>query len=322
MISSFVFSDGKVVATDLEIDALRLVRSDKGLFLWVDLSDPTPGEIKDVLETLFAFHPLAIEDCVTPTDVPKLEDYDDYIFLVMHAVDFTRIEKFNTTELDLFLGRNFVVTFRRAELKAVDSVLDRCRKSTGIFAKAPDRIAHYVLDAIIDLYQPVADEFREELEEIEEQLLSPDQADLIPVLLETRGELSHLRRIIAPQRDVVNRLALGESDLVRPVMLPYFRDLRDNLVRINERAITYSDQLLIVFDLFLSKSGLQANDGIKVLTALTAITLPAMVIGTWFGMNFNNMPELQTRFGYLVVLIATVAISGGMWWWCKKRRWI
>ena len=322
MISSFVFSDGKVVATDLEIDALRLVRSDKGLFLWVDLSDPTPGEIKDVLETLFAFHPLAIEDCVTPTDVPKLEDYDDYIFLVMHAVDFTRIEKFNTTELDLFLGRNFVVTFRRAELKAVDSVLDRCRKSTGVFAKAPDRIAHYVLDAIIDLYQPVADEFREELEEIEEQLLSPDQADLIPVLLETRGELSHLRRIIAPQRDVVNRLALGESDLVRPVMLPYFRDLRDNLVRINERAITYSDQLLIVFDLFLSKSGLQANDGIKVLTALTAITLPAMVIGTWFGMNFNNMPELQTRFGYLVVLIATVAISGGMWWWCKKRRWI
>ena len=322
MISSFVFSDGKVVGTDLEIDALRLVRSDKGLFLWVDLSDPTPEEIKDVLETLFAFHPLAIEDCVTPTDVPKLEDYDDYIFLVMHAVDFTRTEKFNTTELDLFLGRNFVVTFRRAELKAVDSVLDRCRKSTGIFAKAPDRIAHYVLDAIIDLYQPVADEFREELEEIEEQLLSPDQADLIPVLLETRGELSHLRRIIAPQRDVVNRLALGESDLVRPVMLPYFRDLRDNLVRINERAITYSDQLLIVFDLFLSKSGFQANDGIKVLTALTAITLPAMVIGTWFGMNFNHMPELQTRFGYLIVLLATVAISGAMWWWCKKRRWI
>ncbi len=322
MISSFVFSDGKVVGTDLELDALRLVRSDKGLFMWVDLSDPKPEEIKDVLETLFAFHPLAIEDCVTPTDVPKVEDYDDYLFLVMHAVDFTRTEKFNTTELDMFLGRNFVVTFRRAELKAVDGVLDRCRRATGIFAKAPDRIAHYVLDAIIDLYQPVADEFREELEDIEGELLSPEQKDLIPTLLETREELSHLRRIIAPQRDVINRLALGEYDLIRPVMLPYFRDLRDNLVRINERAITFSDQLLIVFDLFLSKSGFQANEGIKVLTALTAITLPAMVIGTWFGMNFRNMPGLHTQFGYPLVLLATLAISAGMWWWCKKRRWI
>ncbi|WP_221030607.1 magnesium/cobalt transporter CorA [Actomonas aquatica] len=322
MISSFVFSDGKVVGTDLELDALRLVRADKGLFLWVDLSDPTPEEIRDVLETLFAFHPLAIEDCVTPTDVPKLEDYDDYLFIVMHAVDFTRTEKFNTTELDLFLGKNFVVTFRRAELKAVDGVLDRCRKTTAPFAKAPDRIAHYVLDAIIDLYQPVTDEFREELEDIEAELLSPEQKDLIPTLLETREELAHLRRIIAPQRDVINRLALGESDLIRPVMLPYFRDLKDNLVRINERAITFSDQLLIAFDLFLSKSGFQANEGIKVLTALTAITLPAMVIGTWFGMNFNHMPELHTAAGYPVVLLLTLAVSGTMWWWCKKRRWI
>src|SRR5690606_1229033 len=114
-------------------------------------------------------------------------------------------EKFTTTELDLFLGRNFIVTFRRAELRAVDTVMDRCRKSTGRFARAPDRIAYHVLDAIIDLYQPVTDEFREELEEIEEKLLSPEQEDLIPSLLETRGELSHLRRIIAPQRDVINR---------------------------------------------------------------------------------------------------------------------
>ena len=104
--------------------------------------------------------------------------------------------------------------------------------------------------------------------------------------------------------------------------LPYFRDLRDNLVRINERAITFSDQLLIVFDLFLSKSGFQANEGIKVLTALTAITLPAMVIGTWFGMNFRHMPELHTRFGYPLILLATLTISAAMWWWCKKRRWI
>ncbi len=322
MIRSFVFSDGKQVGADLDIDALRLVRADKGLFMWLDLCDPTDDEIRNVLEGIFAFHPLAIEDCVTPSSLPKVEDYEDYLFLVMHAVEFNKDDKFITHELDLFLGRNFVVTFHREPMKPVDQLLARCARASGVVAKGPDQLAYLVLDGIVDLYQPVIDDFRDELESLEERLLSPDQEDLIPSLLETRMELSELRSLVRPQRDVINRLAHGESRLIRPVMLPYFRDLRDNLVRTDERATGFSDQLLISFDLFLSKSGFQANEGIKVLTALTAITLPAMVIGTWFGMNFHHMPELHTAYGYPVVLGLTVIISGLMWWWCKKRRWI
>ena len=102
MIRSFIFSDGKLVGQDLELEALRLVRADKGLLLWVDLDNPTPEEIKAILETTFQFHPLAIEDCVAPSSLPKVEDYEDYLFIVTHAVDFTRTEKFNTTELDFF----------------------------------------------------------------------------------------------------------------------------------------------------------------------------------------------------------------------------
>ena len=105
MIRSFIFSDGRLVGQDLEIEALRLVRADKGLLLWVDLDNPTPEEIKATLEGVFEFHPLAIEDCVQPNSLPKVEDYEDYLFIVTHAVDFTRTEKFNTTELDLFLAR-------------------------------------------------------------------------------------------------------------------------------------------------------------------------------------------------------------------------
>jgi magnesium transporter len=111
MIHSFIFSEGKLVGRDLEVEALRLVRADKGLVLWVDLENPTDEEIKLVLSEVFQFHPLAIEDCITPSALPKLEDYDDYLFLVMHAVDFTRTEKFNTTELDFFLGKDYLVTF-------------------------------------------------------------------------------------------------------------------------------------------------------------------------------------------------------------------
>ena len=322
MIQSFVFSEGRLVGSDLELEALRLVRADRGLMLWVDLCDPTEEEIKAVLEGVFSFHPLAIEDCVNPSSLPKVEDYEDYLFIVMHAVDFTRTEKFNTTELDLFLGRDYLVTFHRSHLKSVDGVAERCRKATSAIARGPDRLAHYLLDALVDLYQPVMDELRGELEEIEESVLSPEQHDLTPKLLEVRGELAHLRQIVRPQRDVILRLAHGETKLVRSVMLPYFRDLRDNLVRIDETASSLSDQLLISFDLFLSKSGFEANQGIKVITALTAISLPAMAIGTWYGMNFDHMPELHLPYGYPIVLGVTVVLTALMWWWCKRRRWI
>lgn len=322
MIRSFVFSDGRLVAQDLELEALRLVRADKGFHVWVDLIAPTEEETKSVLEVLFVFHPLAIEDCVTPQSLPKVEDYEDYLFIVMHAVDFTRTDKFSTTELDLFLGQDFLVTFHRSKLKLVADLVNRCTRATGPVAKGPDRLAHLLLDNLIDLYQPVIDELREEIEEIEELVLSPARTDLTARLIESRGELNSLRQIVRPQRDVLHRLAHGESKLIRPVMLPYFRDLRDNLVRIDETATTFADQLLVAFDLFLSKAGFQANEGIKALTALTAVTLPAMLVGTWYGMNFKNMPELRTPFAYPVVIGVTLATTALMFLWCKRRRWI
>jgi magnesium transporter len=322
MIHSFIFSEGKLVGRDLEVEALRLVRADKGLVLWVDLENPTDAEIKLVLSEVFQFHPLAIEDCVTPSALPKLEDYDDYLFLVMHAVDFTRTEKFNTTELDFFLGKDYLVTFHHTPLKSVSTVIERCVKATGIVARGPDRIAHMVLDALVDNFKPITDELRGELELIEETVLGAETENLTPKLLEVRSELNHLRQIVRPQRDIVSRLAHGESKIIRSVMYPYFRDLRDNLVRIDETAASYADQLLISFDLYLSRSGFEANEGIKVLTALTATTLPAILIGTWYGMNFANMPELRSPHAYPVVIGVTLVLTVIMFIWCKRRRWI
>lgn len=319
MIQSFILSDGKVVGRDLELEALRLVHGDKGLVLWVNLANPTPEETKAILEGVFQFHPLAIEDCVAPSSLPKIEDYEDYLFIVMHAVDFNRTDNFTTTELNLFLGREFLVTFHPAPLKSVSAVLDRCAKATGIVARGPDRLAHLVLDALVDNYKPVTDEFRAELEKIEEDVLSGDARDLTARLLAVRGELNTLRSTIRPQREVVARIAHGESKIIRPVMLPYFRDLRDNLVRIEETATTQADQLLISFDLHLSRSDFEANAGIKVLTALTAISLPATLIATWYGMNFQHMPELDARWSYPLVGAFTALLTYLVYRWCKRR---
>ena len=323
MIQSFVFREGKLVRRDLEVEALRLVHAEKGSVLWINLNNPTDEEIKAVLEGVFKFHPLAIEDCVTPNSLPKVEDYGDYLFLVTHAVDFTRTEKFNTTELDLFLGKDYLVTFHRTALKSMQSAIDRCIKATGVVARGPDRLANMILDLLVDNYQPVMEELNAELEEIEETVLATDvDKNLIPNLLQVKSEITHLRQIIRPQRELVSRLAHGESKLIRELMLPYFRDLRDNLIRIDETAATYADQALISFDLFLSKSDFQANEGIKALTALTVLTLPATLISTWYGMNFEHMPELKSPYGYPSALIVTIGLTWIMWRWCKRRRWI
>lgn len=322
MIHSFIFSEGRLVGRDLEIEALRLVRSDKGLVLWVDLDNPTDEEIKTVLTEIFQFHPLAVEDCVTPSPLPKIDDYEDYLFLVMHAVDFTRTDKFNTTELDLFLGKDYLVTFHRTPLKSIPAVMDRCVKATGVVARGPDRLAHMVLDAMVENFKPVTDELRAELEEIEETVLSRDSKQLIPDLMHVRTDIAHLRQIIRPQRDLVSRLAHGESKIIRALMLPYFRDLRDDLIRIDEMTASFADQLLISFDLYLSKSDYEANQGIKTLTALTVLTLPATLISTWYGMNFEHMPELKSPLGYPIAIAVTLVLTAVTWWWCKQRRWI
>ncbi|HRJ48189.1 MAG TPA: magnesium/cobalt transporter CorA [Opitutaceae bacterium] len=321
MIHSFIFSDGRLVGQDLELEALRLVRADKGLLLWVNLENPTEDEIKSILENVFQFHPLAIEDCIAPNSLPKVEDYEDYLFLVSHGVDYSRTEKFNTTELSVFLGKEYVVTFHRQPLRSIQAVRERCAKNIGGIRSA-DRLAHLILDLLTDNYKPVVDELRGEIEEIEETVLAKSAGDLTPALLQLKSEISHLRQIVRPQRDVINRLAHGESKIIRPTSLPYFRDVRDNLIRIEETAAGFADQLLISFDLYLNKSSFEANEGIKVLTALTAITLPAVVIGTWYGMNFEHMPELDSPYGYYGCIAATAVLTVLMWRWCKRKKFI
>ena len=323
MIRSFIFSDGKLVGSDLEREALRLVRADKGLLLWVDLDNPTDEEWKFVLEGVFQFHPLAIEDCVAPNSLPKVEDYEDYLFIVTHAVDFKRIEKFNTTELDLFLGKDYLVTFHREPLRSVTTLADRMVKAVGPGPRGPDRIAHTLLDLIVDNYTPVLTELHGELEEIEENVLSRDsgQQKFVSEILHVRGDFTKLRTIVRPQRDVIDRLARGDSKLIRASLLPYFRDLRDNLNRLDGTAASYHERLMMAFDIYLNKAAFEANEGIKFLTALTAVTLPVVMVGGWYGMNFEHMPELRSPHGYLYASLFTLVSTIAMVIYLKKKKW-
>jgi magnesium transporter len=322
MIHSFIFSEGKLVGRDLELEALRLVHGDKGLIIWVDLDNPTDEEIKAVLEGLFQFHPLAIEDCVTPSPLPKIEDYEDYLFMVAHAVDYTRTDKFASTELDLFLGKEFLVTFHRTHLRSVAALTERLAKNAGPGPRGPDRLAHSLLDLMVDNYTPMLAELHGELEEIEEIVLGQASSQqFVSELLQVRKDFTRLRHLIRPQREIIDRLARGDSKMIRATLLPYFRDLRDNLARIEETAMGYHERLMMAFDIYLNKAAFEANEGIKFLTALTAITLPAVLVGGWYGMNFDHMPELRSPHGYLYASVFTFVTTVLMAIYLKKKKW-
>lgn len=323
MIQSFVFNDGKLVGSNLDSDALRLVRADKGLLIWVNLFAPTAEESKAILENVFSFHPLAIEDCLSVSRYPKIEDYEDYLFLVMHAVAFNKEEQFRTTELDFFIGKSFLVTHHSEPLPTVSSTIERLQKNPNPLARNIDRLAHFLLDTMIDGYQPVLNDLTQEVRTLEDNVFTSKTREptIIREFRERKKELSDLQQIVRPQRDVVNRMARGEFKVIRPVMLPYFRDLLGNLNRIDTSAATLSDQLYLTLDVFLNKASYETNEIIKILTLLTAITTPTVLIGTWYGMNLK-MPEYAQEYAYPIAIAANVLSTVGLLLWIRRKHWL
>lgn len=322
MIESFVLNEGRAVSHNLEMEALRLARADKGLLLWIDLTAPTEQETRDILETFFEFHPLAIEDCITFSELPKIEDYEDYLFMIMHSVSLTPEKTLKISELNLFLGKEFLVTYHRDAIPATQLLADRLAKNVGVQMRGADRLVHQILDQVADSYLPVVDALTEDMEDVEEKALSDaKREDLAKRILRARRRLSSLRQILRPQREVVSRLARGDSKLIRSVLLPYFRDLQDALARIDEKLQGCNDRMMVAFDVYTNRSAHEANEGIKVLTSLTAITIPPVVLGSWYGMNFHRMPELESPQSYWILMLVTISLMVGMGVWLKSKRW-
>src|SRR6185295_11750669 len=299
MIRSLAFTtQGRLHSKDIEMFLMPTLLTDTNLFLWIDLESPTPEESKFVFEELFHFHPLSIQDCVSISRSPKVEEFspkdDDkfplYLFMVIHAVDYSRKDGvFATSELDFFLGKNFLVTYHNGPLRSVALVEERSVKGTMHIARAPDRVAHNLLDAIVDNYKPALEELSLEIAELEQEALQhPSQATLNKIL-QVKKEVLHLRQIIGPQREVLGRFARGEFKLIRAHLVPYYRNVYDGLFQIGEMAQSYTDSLTGILQVYLNMSSNSTGEVVKVLTLITIITTPLMMLGTWYGMNFKNL---------------------------------
>ncbi len=323
MITTLVYRDGKLSGQDPSPEELSVLRAEPNVMLWVDLSQPTEDEVRSILEKLFAFHPLAIEDCVADTPLPKLEPYDDYLYIVMHAVDTDSSTTFKTTEIDLFLGKNFLVTFHKRPLAPVTATIDKYLRNTSTLVRGPDRFAHTLLDFMVEAYKPRLAELRAQIDSVEESVLHNASADeLFPKVVSLRKQLSGLRQIVRPQREVAAGLAVGKNNFVRSAITPYLRDLAEELGRIETQTEVWAEQLILSFRIFLNKSSSEANSGIRVLTGITALSFPALLIGSWFGMNYKNMPELSWTGGYPLALSLTLAGTLATYLFMRRRKWL
>jgi magnesium transporter len=332
MIRSFVFTtQGKLHSKDIDICLMPDLLSDTNLFLWVDLEKATPEETKSVLEEVFHFHPLSIEDCVMVSPSPKVDEYQPregdkftpYLFMVIHAVDYRRKECFfSTRELDFFLGKNFLVTYHDVSIECILTTEEQAIRGTMHIARAPDRVAYNLLDLIVDHYKPALDELALEIAELEQEALQRPTKGTLNKILQVKKEVMHLRQIIGPQREVLARFARGEFKLIRPHIVPYYRDVYDALFHISELAQTYTDSLTGILQVYLNMSSNQTGEVVKLLTLITLITTPMTLVGTWYGMNFaDSMPEYRWKYGYAWAIALTIASTIATYVWFRKKKW-
>lgn len=320
MISVLVYSEREGLRSFNEASLLPKLLADSKNQIWVDLEAATPPE-SEILSTVFRFHPLAIEDCILETALPKVDDYQDYIFLVLHG---SRMEdhQFATAEMNFFLGPNYLVSYHDEPSRSIAKAKERCLKQGPSITRGVDFLLHEIIDTMVDNYFPVLDQFDSAIDRIEDEVFAgPDRATLNKIFT-LKKEIMHLRRVAGPQREILNRLSRDNFPVIRPKAAVYFRDIYDHLARITDLAESYRDLIGSALDAYLSVISNRLNEIMKVLTIFTAILMPLTLITGIYGMNFENIPELHSRYGYFVVIGIMLAVAGGMLLFFRKKKWL
>lgn len=323
MIKIIYFPKIGVPQLDLPFSALRSALADQEGLVWVDLVEADNEEITKVLVNQFHFHPLAVEDCQSDGyQTPKLDDYGEYLFLIVQSLTKNGVfEDEPTRELNVFLGKNFVVTSSLKKITSVENFRKRLEKDERLYQFGSDFLFHALLDQIVDDFIPHLDQLEEEIDYLEEAVLSNPDPKTLERILRLKRYTMTLRRVIAPQREVVNRLCRDDFPMIDLHSRMYFRDIYDHLVRIYDLLDGIRDMTTSALEVYLNATSLRLNEVMKALTIVSTIFLPLSFVAGVYGMNFQYMPELGWRWGYPMVWVVFIMIVVGMLSFFKKRRW-
>ena len=275
---------------------------------WHEIRDPQDPEL-DRLAAQYNLHPLHIEDCRHRNQSAKVEESRGYMFVVLKPIVIAQDDSLTTGDLDIFLGRDFLITVEELTCPSVRSVLDQL-KAAGPELR-PDQLFYRITDGIVDSYLPMLDRFSEVIDELEDQVLDRPTPDALSRIFETKRSLILLRRVLVNTRDVAAHLQRSESDLIQRDLWPFLRDVYDHVARNLDAVEMQRDLLTGSLDIYLSSVANRTNQVMKVLTVLGTIALPALVISGFFGMNLKGLPWTDSPYGATIVggiMLATTVV--------------
>ncbi len=289
--------------------------------VWVDVSDPT-GQDFDDLAREFGFHPLAIEDCLNEHQRPKVEEYQGYYFIVLYEAELQPGCLLELRELNIFLGPNYLVTVHSRPIRNLEKAQQVWQRWADLAERKTGLPAYLLMDAIVDDYMPLLDEFSERLDELETQIFENFQPDALQEIFRIKKQLIFLRRAVVPLRDVFNILLRREQPIFSRETMIYFQDVYDHLIRVVDGIDALREIVGSTMDAYLSASGNRMNFVMKRLTSISAILMSVTLIAGIYGMNFDYMPELGARYGYVGVLVAMLVVALALYFYFRKIKWM
>jgi len=315
------YAKGRKVG-DVAIDDIsEVLKEEDGQFVWVGLHEPSEELLRKIQEE-FGLHDLAVEDAHSAHQRPKLEEYGDSLFVVLRTARLTDAgPEFGETHV--FVGPKYVVTVRHGPSLSYADVRNRCECTPHQLAKGPGFVLYALMDFIVDHYFPIVDDFEERLEKLEEEIFDGNfNRSTTNRIYELKRQLVTLKRAVSPLIDVCNRLVRYDMAMIPEITRPYFRDIYDHVVRINDSIDNLRELLTTALEANLSLASMQQNEVTKKLAAWAAILAVPTAIAGIYGMNFRHMPELDWRFGYAAVMGAIVGVCGVLYWRFRRSGWL
>ena len=299
------------------------LRPGSGVAVWVDLSQPNPEEAR-ILTDVFHFHQLAVEDALSELHHPKVESYGDYLYLILHGIDFSASEHcFRTQDIDFFLGAQYLVTVHPGVSRSIGKVGGACSRDARVLGEGPGMLLYRIIDTMVDNYRPEVDELSARLDELEDEVFEKPNPQLARAILNFKKDISSLRQVVMPQRDAVGRLARREFPLISEQLAYGFRDVHDHLVRLSDEAMFFQDRITSILDAHLSAVSNQLNQVMKVLTIIATLFMPLTVFTGMYGMNVT-LPHLpggpDVQFWWILGIM--MLMSGGMLVYFRRKHWI
>jgi magnesium transporter len=295
---------------------------DENRFVWIGLKSPSHDELMSVARE-FHLHELAVEDAAKAHQRPKLEVYDDMLFLVLKTACYNdELEAVEIGEILLFVGDGFIVSVRHGEATALDEVRAASEQRHDLLRCGTSAVLHAIIDRVIDDYEPVLAGIENDIEEVEEQVFSPNRKPPTERIYKLKREVLHMHKATQPLVEPLAKLAGGHFAVVHTNIQEYFRDVYDHLLRANETVESQREMLNGILDANTAQVSVRQNDDMRKISAWVAIAaVPTMLAGI-YGMNFEHMPELTWRFGYPAVLLVMVLICFGLWRQFKRAGWL